>query len=162
MPKILKIVDSCGGCPQYCYYSGGQYECKLVGEIVPDKTVIASFCPLTEFPSRMLADMDATIRRLREPNKYGLVLALLSHIATKLKTNVSAHGVITITLKDGTSVYLRHDAITETLPQEGTVIFWGNDRKYKLHPDAVPPQLYGQFVRDDIPGEHWEHLYIAT
>lgn len=131
-------------------------------EIVADKTIIAPFCPLAEFPSRVLANMDETIRLLREPNKYGLVLALLSHIATKLKTEVSTHGVITIVLKEGTSVYLRNDAIAEVLPQEaGMVIFWDNEQKYKLHPDASPPQLYRKIVRDGITDELWEHLQIV-
>ncbi len=163
MPKILKIVDSCGGCPNYSYYSGGQSECKLVGEIVPDKTAIAAFCPLTEFPSRMLADMNATIRLLREPNKYGIVLAVLSHISTKLKKDVDRNGGIAIELKNNQApVYLRHDGITSLVPFQGAVFFADGEYKYKLYPDALPPQLHVQVVREGITDELWEQLYIAT
>ena len=164
MPKILKIIDSCRGCPHYGYYSGGQHQCGLVNETVADKAVIAPFCPLTEFPSRVIADMGETIRLLREQYRYGLVLAVLSHIATKLKADVSARGVLTIKLKDKTSVYLRHDAIMEVRPLENTVIFAGDKGKYKLHPDACPPLLEKQFVMEGagVKEELWQRLDIAT
>lgn len=163
VPKILKIIDSCGGCPQYGYYSGGQSECKLVGEIVTDKTVIAAFCPLTEFPSRMLANMDETIRLLREPNKYGIVVAVLSHISTKLKKDSDKNGGITIELKNGQApVYLRHDGITNVVPFQGAVFFVDGEYKYKLYPDTLPPQLHVQVAHEGITDELWEQLYIST
>lgn len=162
MSKILKLIDSCGGCPQYGYYSGGQSECRLVNEIVPDKTVIAPFCPLTEFPSHMLASMDSTIRLLREPNKYGIVLAVLSHISTKLKKDADRNGGITIELKNNRApVYLRHDGITSVVPFQGAVFFVDGGYKYKLYPDTLPPQLHVQVAREGITDELWEHLYIA-
>ena len=154
MSKILKLVDSCGGCPHYGYYSGGQSECRLVDEIVVNKALVAPFCPLADFPSRLLADMDATIRLLRAPNTYGFVLALLSHIATKLKRELSTGGVIDIALKNGTSIFLRHDAVIEVLVDSWAIIFVeGRRQKFKLHPDSQPPQLYKQVT---VKGEEGE------
>lgn len=164
MLKILKIVDSCGGCPNYGYDSGGRHKCKLVDEIVPDKTEVASFCPLTEFPSRMLANMNETIRLLREPNKYGIVLAVLSHISTKLKKDADRNGGITIELKNNQApVYLRHDGITSVVPFQGAVFFVDGEHKYKLYPDTLPPQLLVQVAPEGFrTDELWEQLYIAT
>lgn len=162
MPKILMLISSCGGCPNYGYYSGGQYRCNLVDENVEDKTTIAAFCPLSDFPSRTLANMDMTIRLLREPNKYGLGVTLISHLATKFKTPMSRDGAIHIALKDGTSVYVRYDSITEVLAHQGSVVIVNENGRFKLVPDAVPPQLFQEIKREGITDELWKKLDIAV
>lgn len=164
VPKILQIINSCGGCPHSGYGSGGRDDCHLVNEVIPDKAAIAPFCPLTEFPSSMIANMGETIRLLREPNKYGIVLAILSHIATKLKKGVGRNGGITIELKGNrkATVYLRHDGITSVVPFQGAVFFVDGEFKYKLYPDTLPPQLHVQVIREGITDELWQQLYIAT
>lgn len=140
--KILMLLNSCGECPSYKYRSGGRYECSGIGEIVQDKNSIAPFCPLPDFPSRTLANMDVTIRTLREPNKYGLVLAILSHIATKLNLLLNSDGMVAIELKNGESIQLRHDGITEISTYPYAVHFVFGDRSFKLEPDGKTPPNY--------------------
>lgn len=160
--KMLKLIASCGECPNYGYYSGGTHECRVVNEVVPDKTVIASFCPLPDFPSRQLAAQESTIRLLREPNTYGLVLAVFSHIATKLKTTVNDNGTVAVPLKDGTVLYVHWQCVTELSLSPGTEVHFVSDKKkYKLHPDAHPPVLYEEVTVEGHEGPLWTRVDLA-
>lgn len=159
-PKILQIVNSCGICLNYRYYSGGKYVCTGVHEIVEDKSLIAPFCPLVDFPSRIIANMERTIQTLREPNKYGMVLAILSHVATKLKVNMDAYGM-SIPIKDNDSIYLKHDAITEITTFPYALYFIFGEKNFKLIPDGDKPHLYEMVLRDELPDkELWVELYL--
>lgn len=164
MPKMLQLVQKCGDCPHYEYYSGGQYKCRLTGEVVRDKTVIAPFCPLTGYPSRMLARMEATIQVLRDSRKYGLAIAVLSHIATKLDTMLGPDGVVAIALKNGETVYLAPDHITEMAMQPFCSIqFLSGKKVYMLCPDTVPPQLSVQIeaILDGVNETLWRRCELA-
>jgi len=159
--KVRGLVRSCGECPDYVYYSGGKHQCRLVEETVVDKTIIAPFCPLADFPSQLLADMETTIRTLREPNKYGIVLAVLSHIATKLNENLNDRGGLTISLKNGDSVSLWHDYITEVSVYPWAVHFVDGARRFKFFPDANPPELYTLVTVSVAEEQLWQKLDLA-
>ena len=121
----------------------------MVGQVIPDKSVIAAFCPLADFPSKLLASQDATIRTLREPNKYAMVHALMSHLATKLNVLLDERLGVTLTLKDGETVRLHPECVTFTEVMPGAVIhFVCEGVKYKLFPDPRPPSLSMMIVRD--------------
>lgn len=157
--KILTLVSSCEQCPRYKYGTGGGYECREVGEIVRDKGELAPFCPLPDYPSAVIAKMDTTIRTLREPNKYGLVVAILSHLATKLKVNLDTHGM-NIPTKDG-DIYLFHEAITDISLQDSSVYFISGDRKFRLLPDGDRPKLYEAIKAEGIEKELWRECTLV-
>lgn len=152
-PKVLRLVRSCGECPHYVYYSGGVHHCVEVGEAVIDKHVIAPFCPLADYPAHAISSMETTIRLLREPNDYGFGLALLTHVATKLKLNLapSARG-ITIAFKDGgkeRSVFFGTDYITAVDLHRGEITFRNGEGKFfRLAPDIEPPILWESAEKD--------------
>jgi len=155
--RIVALVQSCNKCP-HCI-GGNRPECDLVDEIIIDRTTIAPFCPLTMYPSGTIASMDWTIRTLREPNKYGLSLAILSHVATKLGTTLSILGSVGISLKDGTTVYLRYDYITYLTITEIHFMYGGGT--YKLYPDSNPPRLFEQVKREGVEEPQWHQLELA-
>lgn len=144
VPKILKLVQSCGECPHYRYYSGGVYQCALVGQAVREKESVAPFCPLSDFPSATIAGMESTIERLREPYRYSIGLAVLSHIATKLKVNLDPRGAsLNIPLLDGGDLLLSFENITNIGVNTHEVHFFSSDgAEYKLLPDGDSPKLY--------------------
>ncbi|MDB5264555.1 MAG: hypothetical protein JWN64_126 [Parcubacteria group bacterium] len=114
-------------------------------EVVLDKTIVAPFCPLTDYPSHVIAGMQKTILDLREPNKPVFVLTLLSHVATKLNLNLEANGRgIVIPFKDRDEdrrVYMAFDYITEITLSPFMVAFIYGDKRFKLFPDYEPPVL---------------------
>jgi len=152
-PKITGQVTSCGTCPNYRYNSGGTYQCDLVDQIVLDKNVVAPFCPLPDFPSQIIADMEMTIRGLRKPLEYGFGLTLLTHIAAKLKINVDSSGSgIAIPLKGGRKVYLALDYITKITLRPFEIAFTRERSTFRLSPDADPPLLH---EATDSEGRRW-------
>lgn len=139
-PKVLDLVRSCGECPHYHYYSGGSYECKLVGQIVRDKSDIAPFCPLAEYPSKKLADLSFTLEKMQANDTTSFLVKLFMHIASRLKLSVSAD-------------YMKLD------------IPYGNDQVITLRPDAIRgvKVLFGlevEFVGDDNKKTFVLHLDI--
>lgn len=163
VPKVLGNVTSCGRCPNYLYYSGGVYRCSLVDEAVLDKSIIAPFCPLPDYPSRTIAEMQTTILGLREPLKYGFGLALMTHIATKLKLNLSVSGSgIAIPFKDmngDRQVYLMIDYIREVTVRPFEVAFQSGDGIFKLSPDTNPPLLY---EATDVDSKAWNQYELVA
>jgi len=161
--KVLGTVDSCGECPNYGYYSGGVHRCGLVDEAVLDKTTVAPFCPLPDYPSRIIAQMQTTILGLREPNKYGLGFALLTHIATKLKLDLHANGSgLTISFKDmgkDRKVYLGLDYIRGIEVRPFEITFTSESGTFKLSPDTNPPLLREAADKD---GKLWSHHKLAA
>lgn len=109
--KILALVPSCAVCPNRHYYSGGKYECTLVGETIVNESGVAPFCPLADFPASTIANMQATISELREPYRHSLTITILSHVAAKLGVNLRADSNVAIPLKDGNVVFLHYDSI---------------------------------------------------
>lgn len=158
--KIVLLVSSCGECPNRGYYSGGQLQCNLVNEIIPDKNVVAPFCPLSDFPSSTIANMAATIRTLREPNKYGLNLAILSYVATKLGTLLGANSVVTIPLKNGESVYLRYDSITKIDTQPYEIHFMCDEKRLRLSL-GDKPSLSEEVIREGFDEPLWLRCELA-
>lgn len=153
MPKVLKLVQSCGDCPHCDYYSGGQFKCKLTGEVVVDKAIIAPFCPLADYPSQMLASMDATIRVLRDSRQYMFATAVLSHLATRLNTVLGPNGVVAIALKNGETLNVPPDHVTEvTMNPFCSVHFLSGGKTFKLYPDTNPPELSEKVDEVEING----------
>ena len=144
-PKVLGTVASCSECPNYVYYSGGVHRCTLVEETVSDKSIIAPFCPLPDYPSRTIAQMQTTILGLREPLKYGFEVALMTHIATKLKLDLHANGSgLTIPFKDtgkDREVYLRLDYILDIEVRPFKITFMSGESIFELSTDTDPPLL---------------------
>ena len=155
-PKVVQLVTSCGGCPNKGYYSGAASQCKLTDEIIQDMASIAPFCPLADFPSKKLADQEMTIRLLREPHKYTLASAILSHVATKLKVEVSASGHVELKLKKGESVYLMLSHILEITSQPWVIVFMCGSKKYKLYPDGAKPELSVAVKLEGREEEGWQ------
>lgn len=154
-PKVVQLVTSCGGCPNKGYYSGGASQCKLTEEIIQDMSSIAPFCPLADFPSKKLADMEATIGLLRDPNKRSLSMAILAYVAARLKTTVSASGAVEIKLKKGESVYLIFSHLLEITSQPWSIIFMYGDKKYRLYPEREP-SLSVAVKLEGSEGEGWQ------
>lgn len=157
-PKVLGLVSHCGECPNCVYYSGGMHQCRIVEEIVRDKTIIAPFCPLADYPSSTIASMQTTVEVLREPIIYGFGVALLSHIATKLKRNLHANALgLTVVYKHLSKeheLYLSLDTIRGIEMRPFEISFVNDDKLYKLAPDATVPLLR---ERVDDEKDLWLH-----
>lgn len=106
--------------------------------------------------------MDATIRVLRDPHKYGLAIAVLSHIATKLKTVLGAtNGTVTIGLKDGTSVYVTPDHVTEIAMSPCAVHFLSEGKHLKLYLDGSSPELSEEVQIEGVGESLWRRCDLA-
>ncbi len=152
MPKILALISSCGACPNYRYDSGGAYNCDLVGQTVRDKNRIAPFCPLADFPSRIIADLEVTADSLRRPNDHTFHWALMSFIADKLKAVLRSDGryITLLPKKEGAQpILLLIDHITGVDMDKYHVTFLYESTRYAIvlaHPprllkEATPPGL---------------------
>lgn len=160
MPKILKLVDSCGKCPHHGYYSEGQHECKLVGEIVVNKEAVAPFCPLPDYPAKIIADLARTVRVERDLHQYSFSYMTVAHVARKFKTNMTGRGT-TFTLKDGTTISLEFDHIT-SIDLRGTEIFFmSGDKNYRIAPDIKEPTLYAAVQVPNKAEMGWTRLELA-
>ena len=142
--KVLDLISSCGECPNHVYYSGGRYNCRLTDETVLDSAIVAPFCPLADYPSRTIADMQRTIRVLREDGSQWFDSVLLSYIAGKFGLNILANGRgIIILLKDDSKVEFGLDFVKEIKRYPFEIVFLdADDAKYVLRPDETPPNLY--------------------
>src|SRR3569832_622543 len=144
-PKVLGQVTCCGVCLFFVFFCGGVHRCRLVDVAVLDKSIVAPFCPLPDYPSRIIAQMQTTILGLREPLKHGFGLALITQVATRLKLNLHANGTgITIPFKDmgkDRKVYLGLDYIREIDVRPFEITFVGGESIFKLSPDSNPPLL---------------------
>jgi hypothetical protein len=160
-PKVLPLITSCGGCPNYQYDSGSRYECALTAEIVLNKSVVAPFCPLADYPSHVIAAMEQTIHILREPFNSVFIVTLLGYVAAKLKLNVEPNGCgILIPFKDrgeDRRVYMAFDCITELAPAPLKVTFLADGKKFMLSPDGEQPILQEQ--AEKIKGLEDKDLY---
>lgn len=145
MPKIAVMTSSCEKCPKSRYNTQGIYECAVVGQNILDPKQIAPFCPLPDYPAATIAGMEQTIVRQREPHRYGLLLAVLNHIAAKLKTNLSADGGgIKISCKyGGQDREVRFDVrcVTAFDVHGHGISFIDGDDTYRIFPDGNPPRL---------------------
>lgn len=154
-PRIVAQVSSCKECPHYAYYSGGMYECRKADAPVRDSSIIAPFCPLPEYPARIIAGLDATVRALRGEKDQGFWLVLLSHVATKLNLSLSANGEsVNIPFENGKkTAYLMPQGIVrmEPCPLEIEFVNTGGGEKFRLIPDSKPPKLYIEVPKKDLP-----------
>lgn len=154
-PKVIGLTTSCGACPNYQYYSGGRHQCALVGEIVRDKSAVAPFCPLPDFPSHALAQMEQTIRSLRDPYANAFGLTLMTHVAAKLKLNLNPDGMsLTIPFKDGAKsrqVEFCFAEVRELKVFPFELVFERGEEVFRLLPDENSPALY----LSDSAGNTW-------
>lgn len=154
VPKIIGMTKSCGSCP-----NRQATHCLLVGGEILDKDIIAPFCPLSDYPARRIADQQAMILSLRDPHKWGVNLALMTHVAAKLGQNVNANRMTTVTIpyKRGTEEFellLDFEYITaiDVLGGFGIVFRYREDT-FKLNADSTPPTLSLQSKQNP---ELWE------
>jgi hypothetical protein len=155
-PKILKLVNCCRECP-----NRHGSECSLVNERIANIDVVAPFCPLSDYPSQIIAGLALTVAGAREPHKWGLDYAVINHVAAKLGLPFNA-GRTSITIP-----YNRNGEVGEarlmsdyTINVDGySITFVDGDKKFKLSPDSSPPTL--SIELKDRPGL-WESLLIST
>ncbi len=161
MRKVLQIIESCNGCPNRRYSSGGAYDCTLLDERIPEEVVIAPFCPLTDYPSRIIAEMATTIHLLRKQNTTSFTLGILSLIATKLELNVRSDYLgIDIPLQDGTVVHLSGYDFECDLIGLQVVQFNYNGTKYQLHLNQEPSLHKAVRTGEDLE-EHWQECKLT-
>ena len=161
--KIMKFVGNCGECDNYRYNSAGTYICAPVEQIIRDKDTIPAFCPLTDFPAKTLSDLESTVRAMQEPNRYGLTCAVLTHIASKLKTTLSDNFVLRISLKETMgAVYLNPNFITKVEFNPWTIYFSNQvDQEYRLFPDYTEHKLEKKVLLDGSETPAWLNVDLA-
>jgi hypothetical protein len=164
-PKILALISSCGECPKYQYYSGGQHVCSLVDQPVLDKQKVAKFCPLPDFPSETIASMEQTFERLRKPNEYSLQHAVLSYLSSKLGAlfTPSGNGILINLAEEGKTVYMDLGYVTNIDPSRQEVNFIYDKNDYKLCVGGISkPELYMK-VKDEHPevNGRWTRIELA-
>ncbi len=163
VPKIVNMVNSCGECPNYGYYSGRVYRCNLVEEAVLEKDRIAPFCPLPDYPSRVIKEMEITVLGLQKSVDYSYPFALFTFIAAKLKRTVSANGsTIRIPCRDG-EVCLQYDHIRDLTLNPFSIRFLDADKTYVLCVDGIAgPSLSEVVRREGIDEELFHQIYLAA
>ncbi len=81
-------------------------------ETIPQDVSIAPFCPLPDYPSGVIAQMEATIRTLRGLGKPPFFIEIFSLLAKRLGVLLHTNsGGLTIELEDDTKVHLLYDTI---------------------------------------------------
>ncbi len=163
-PKVVITTTSCGTCPNYSYYSGGVYRCSLVDEAVLEKNRIAPFCPLPDYPSSIIADMQVTMLGLQKSVDYSFPFALFTFIAAKLKRTVSANGsTIVIPVRDREPVRLRFDSILELKTLPLSIRFEDRNKIYVLYADGINgPHMSEVLRRESVEQELFHRLDLAA
>ena len=163
VPKILGLVRRCGECPRYRYYSGGAHTCTEADQIVDDPDRIAPFCPLADFPSRVIKEMQITVTGLQQAVDYSFAFAMLTFVAAKLKRNLNVNGsAIRIPLRDGDQVTLFYPYISKIDLSPLAIWFTDGDKRYKLDPESgVRGVLYEVVRREGIDEDLFHQLDIA-
>ncbi len=156
-PKIVTMTTSCRACEKR---QGDT--CSLVDTMIVDKDIVAPFCPLPDHPAQVIASQQYTIMGLREPHKWGFNFALMNHVGAKLKLNITAGLVpsITIPCKQGgeeLDVCFRLDHITAIDVPALAIVFMDRGRTYKLYVDTSPPKMSYQ---SDVNPALWGELEI--
>jgi hypothetical protein len=134
---MTKLVNSCGECPNYQYYSGGTHVCTFVDLVVTDKTQVSKFCPLPQYPAQVIADLHNSLREYQtEEEKLGLRQVVLRQIAAGFKTVVSNFRSIVFKATESerwpTKIILSYDCITEVDIHRDIVHFFYEEGKYKV------------------------------
>lgn len=160
MPRILQLVQSCGECPNRGYYSEGQYECKLVVQIIVNKEVVAPFCPLPDYPAKTIADLARTVQMERDAHPYSFSYMTVAHVARKFNTLMTGRGT-TFTLKDGSTINLEFDHITAIEPQGTEILFLAGGKSYRITPDIKEPALYVEVKVPNKADMGWTKLELA-
>jgi hypothetical protein len=138
-----------------CIHLGVDW-CKLNGEKIPNQREIPVWCPLADPPSRLIADMETTIRSLRERDTLPFSIGVLSLIATRLGTNIrSDMRGINLELEEGEVVMLEFDSLTIEDAHLGLVRFnyRGTNYRLSLGTDYIQKEV-------EIPGrgeKGWMH-----
>ncbi len=138
----------------------GVDSCNLNGQRIPDQRTIPVWCPLPDPPSRLIADMEATIRGLREQAKLPFSTAVLSLIATRLGTNIrSDMRGINLVLEKGEVVMLEYDSLVIEDAHHGLVRFDYQGMNYRL-------QLGADYITKEVelPGTNekvWMHCNLT-
>lgn len=161
-PRILKLIRACDECPHKRYDSGGQNDCDLTGQRVPSSlTGIAGFCPLPNYPGKIIADQEHSLKMLREAYSFNFMTTLMAHVSIKLDVNLdSRSGGILFETADNEWIRLHPECIImlEWRPLEITFVDSSTGCTYKLQPDAHRPRLYKEVTVADIKG--WVELTL--
>jgi len=156
---MLAFISSCKSCPNRKYASGGVYDCTLAHERIPDAVGIASFCPLPDYPARIIAEQEATIRALRDQQSLSLTVGILSLIAMKLGVTLHPDYLgLTLECENGEKVFLHHDSFGVT---EFTlmVTFRDQGKNYRLSIGSEP-LLMVEVTREGIKDPRWMQLSL--
>ncbi|MDB5188190.1 MAG: hypothetical protein JWO50_710 [Candidatus Kaiserbacteria bacterium] len=158
-PKIVGLVSACKDCTNYTYYSGGVYVCRIVDQAVIEKDEVAPFCPLTDFPSRTIANMGMTILGLRKTNDYSMGFALLSYVATRFKVSVEANGTgVVLAVDDGRKICLSLHYVEKVNLDPAEIRFKSGDDVFRACLDGKKPTLLKRVVSNDESEELWTHI----
>ena len=126
-PKIVGMTKSCGACPNR---HGDE-------------------CPLPDFPAEIIANQQAMIMSMQDPYKWGISLAVITHIAAKFGQNVNASRMTTVNIpyqcgaEEG-NLCLDFEYITEILMPGFGIVFRYAEDTFKLYVDSAPPSLSRQ------------------
>lgn len=157
MPKVLRLIRSCGECS---HYSSGQ--CTLADAPVHDCTVVPAFCPLNDYPGKVIADLEATLRFMQDERyQHALVMAVLIHIAAKLHKPMDARtAAIALLLEDERVIHLTHDSISAVDPHSWEITFLSKQSIFRLNINELPPTLLEQVHYKDV-GDLWKACSIV-
>lgn len=166
-PRIQKLVNSCGECPHYSYYSGGVHTCSLVDQFVRDKSVIAPFCPLAVYPSQAISDMMALIDAYKGKAQKDHVIALFACICSKFSFQMTERFSIRLRIKDLESkeeetVHIDISNVTEFLLREGKITFVDMDKTFTLLIGGDRPELRRLVKVDDGLPERYITVQILA
>lgn len=158
-PKIAKMVSSCRTCPNR---QGN--ECALVDCDIVNQDIVAPFCPLPDYPSRIIAGQEATISALNNPHKWGAMYAVLTHVAAKLKINFNGDRMTNITIPypdrgEIHEVCFRLDHIIRIDVPSFVIYFLDSGDTFKLYVDGSQPALSRQVSVDP---ERWEQFDLKV
>lgn len=147
--KVQKTVRSCAECPHRQYASSTMYQCVAVDEIIYDKDIIPVFCPLPDYPSRQLAELEQSVRAYQAHHERSFTKVLMLYVASRLSRAVSAGGTgVKIPIQKGEEVYLdiRHIVSMTVWPLE--ISFHYRDALYRLSPEVERVQLRRQSEKE--------------
>jgi hypothetical protein len=171
-PRILDLIKNCGESPNRVYYSGGVYNCSLVGESV-GKDGIPSFCPLSTFPSQEIANLERTVQALRKSDSSPKTISevIILFLSNKLNLLINAGGGITIGIYSDhrrisiTSISVSHYTITEINLIENILSIKCGVEFYRLSLNTDKSDILrgkGLMKKVEIEGrEGWEEVYMV-
>ncbi len=133
--RMSGIVTHCAGCPNF-----SAPNCGLLGQRIEDRSQIASFCPLSIYPAKQLADMEHAIA-LATKNDLNFCMVVLRFVASKVAGTLSANNIVSIPVADIQTdcILMRYDCM-EVIFSRSLIKFTSSDNQvsYELYIGTVP------------------------